>query len=210
MKYTKYTPLYPPRPEAAIPPQMLAFYEKRKWIAQYKKNGTNCVIWISPQKKIIIKTRQCENHRAWAMTAYLEGELTRLFPEKKWFVLCTELMHSKTPSIKDTIYIHDMLVWKGEFLLGSTFIERQALLDERLKTNVESQSHYVCDAKGKVWYAKRFEKGFNGLFLMIKDPKVDEGLVLKDPNGKLRACLTPKENSGWQVKCRHENKHYNF
>jgi hypothetical protein len=210
MKYTKYEPLFPPRPDAAIPPQMLMFYEKKKWVAQYKKNGTNCVIWITPQKKIIIKSRHGENHKAWAMTPYLEKELIRLFPEKKWFVLCSELMHSKTPTIKDTIYIHDMLVWKSKFLLSSTFMERQLLLDARLKTNVETQTHYVCDEQGKVWYAKRFEKGFNALFMAIKEPKIDEGLVLKDPNGKLRRCFTPKDNSSWQVKCRHEHKHYNF
>ena len=151
-----------------------------------------------------------ENHRAWSMTDYLSEQLTALFPEKKWFVLCAELMHSKTKEIKNTIYIHDMLVWQSEMLLESTFRERQVILDERLKTNVEAHSHYVVDAEGKIWYAKRFEKNFNGIWVSIKEPKIDEGLVLKNPEGKLRACLTEKENASWQVKCRHQHKHYNF
>ena len=210
MKYTKYTTLYPPRPEAAIPPQMLNFYEKKGWWAQYKKNGTNTVIWIPPNKKIIYKNRHGEAHRAWSMPDFIREQLALLFPEKKWFVLCAELMHSKTKQFKDILYLHDMLVWKGEFLLGSTFRERQEIMDERLITNVETHSHYVCDDLGKIWYAKRFEENFQGIWRSIKDPKVDEGLVLKDPEGKLRACLTEKENSSWLAKCRHGHKNYNF
>lgn len=210
MKYNSWNFLYPPRPENAIASAMLNYYEKRGWVAQYKKNGTNTIIGISPNKEFYAMTRHATEHKAWQLTSYIKEELTRLFPEKKWFVLCAEVMHNKTPTIKDTIYIHDMLVWKGEFLLNSLFIDRQKLLDTKLITNVEAHSHYVCDREGKIWYAKRFEKGFKEIFLAIRDPKIDEGLVLKDPNGKLRSCRTASENSGWQVKCRHESKNYAF
>jgi hypothetical protein len=209
-KYTEWQYLFPPRPEFAIASAMLRYYEKQGWVAQYKKNGTNTIIGISPKKEFFTMTRHATEHKAWEITPHIKAELTRLFPEKKWFVLCAELMHNKTPSIKDTIYIHDVIVWKSEFLLNSLFMDRQKLLDERLITNVEAHSHYVCDSEGKIWYAKRFEKGFKELFLSIKNPKIDEGLVLKDPNGQLRSCRTASENSGWQVKCRHESKGYSF
>jgi hypothetical protein len=209
-KYTKYSPLYPPRPEAAIPSQMLLFYEKKGWVAQYKKNGTYCVIWVTPKREVIIKTRHTTNHKAWSMTEYLKQEILARFPEKKWFVLCAELLHSKTSTIKDTLYIHDLLVWKSQFMLASTFMERQLLLDERFMTNVEAQTHYVCDDRGKLLYAKRFTKDFKSLFNAIKEPKIDEGLVLKNPEGKLRSCISSKENSSWQVKCRKKTKNYNF
>ena len=210
MKYTKWQYLFPPRPENAIASAMLNYYEKRGWVAQYKKNGTNTIIGISPNKEFHAMTRHATEHKAWQLTPHIKAELARLFPEKKWFVLCAEIMHSKTPSIKDTIYIHDCLVWKGEFLLDSLFIDRQKLLDERLITNVEAHSHYVCDSEGKIWYAKRFEARFKDIFLSIKNPKIDEGLVLKDPNGKLRSCRGASDNSAWQVKCRHESKGYAF
>lgn len=210
MKYTDWLYLYPPRPDFAIPPSMLNYYEKRGWTAQFKKNGTNTIIGIAPDKKLHAMNRHNANHKAWNLTEHIKDELIRLFPEKKWFVICAEIMHSKTPTIKDTIYIYDMLVWKSDFLLDSTFMERQEILDKRLVTNVESHSHYVCDSGGKIWYAKRFDKNFKDLFQSIKQVKIDEGLVLKDPNGKLRACRTSSENASWQVKCRHPTKGYTF
>jgi len=210
MKYTTWQYLYPPRPDFAIACAMLNYYEKRGWLAQFKKNGTNTIIGIAPNQTFHAMNRHAANHKAWHLTDHIKKDLLRLFPDKKWFVLCAEIMHSKTPTIKDTIYIHDMLVWKGEFLLDSTFLERALMLDERLITNVESNTHYVCDSEGKIWYAKRFDKDFKTLFQSIKQVKIDEGLVLKDPNGKLRACKTPTENSSWQIKCRHKAKGYAF
>lgn len=210
IKYSNWAYLYPPRPEFAIASAMLNYYEKRGWTAQFKKNGTNTIIGISPKKEFFAMNRHGEDHKAWQLTDHIKTELARLFPEKKWFVICAEIMHSKTPAIKDTIYIYDLLVWRSKFLLDSTFMERQKLLDSKLKTDVETPTHYVCDKEGKVWYAKLFTKGFKELFLSIKDTKVDEGLVLKDPNGKLQSCRTMTENTGWQVKCRHKHKNYAF
>jgi len=210
MKYNQFKFLFPPRPENAIPAAMLNFYEGRGWMAQYKKNGTNTIIAISPEKEFTAMTRHNAEHKAWALTDHIKQELVRLFPEPEWYVLCAEVMHSKTPNIKDTIYIHDMLVWMSEFMINSTFIERAKLLDSKLITNVEAQSHYVCDSEGKIWYAKRFTEGFLAMFKAIRDVKVDEGLVLKDPDGQLRACRTATENSSWQVKCRHSAKGYAF
>ena len=210
MKYTEWQYLFPPRPESAISPDTLGFYEGRKWVAQHKMNGTNTIIGISPDKNFIAMTRHGTDHKAWAITDHIKTELTRLFPENEWFVLCAELMHSKGPTIKDTLYIHDCLVWQGEFLLDSTFESRQLLLDQRLITGVETATHYVCDKEGKVWYAKRFNQGFTDLFWAINDTKIVEGLVLKNPQGKLRSCRTATENRYWMVKCRHPNASYNF
>jgi len=210
MKYTKWSYLYPPRPEYAIPADMLKFYEGRGWWAQYKKNGTCTIIGISPKKEFFCMNRHAENHRTWQLTPYLKEQLALLFPEKKWTVLVAEILHLKTPDIKDTLYIFDALVLGSEMLYDSTFRERQEILAARLKTNVEARTHFICDPKGQIWYAKCFKSGFNKLFNAIKNPKEDEGLVLKNPVGKLRSCLKDKSNTSWQVKCRWGNKNYSF
>ena len=210
MEYSEWKYLYPPRPESAISPDTLAYFESRGWLAQGKKNGTNGLIGISPEKEFIEMNRHEAEHKKWRLTPYLKEQLVRLFPEPKWFVLCSEYMHDKTTAIKNTIYIHDMLVWKGEFLLDSEFLDRAKILDERLITNVETKFCYICDPKSKLWYAKRFETGFKEMFWSITDPKEDEGLVLKDPHGKLRACRTPTENQHWLAKCRHPRAGYVF
>lgn len=210
VRYDEFKFLFPPRPENAIAPHLMPFYESQGWVAQYKKNGTNTIIAIGPDQQIILKTRHGEDHKAWSLTDGLANSLKNLFPEKEWVVLCAELMHSKTPAIKDSLYIHDCIVWGSKFLLGSTFLSRQLLLSERLATNVETKTHYVVDREGKLWLAKLITKDFISAFQSIKEPKIDEGLVLKNPHGKLTLCLTPKANASWSVKCRHETKNYNY
>jgi len=210
MKYDSWKYLFPPRPESAIPPDMLAFYEKRGWVCQYKKNGTCTIIGVSPDRKLIAINRHQENHKAWQLTQHIKDALRSIFTKPLWYVVVAEIMHSKTPTIKDTIFIHDILVHESEYLVGTTFKERQEILNPYLLTNVETKTHYVCDTDGKVWFAKIYDKGFADLFRSIKEPKIDEGLVLKDPNGKLRSCDRADANSSWQVKCRHSTKSYQF
>jgi len=210
MKYQAFKYLFPPRPESAISPDTLSFYENRGWVSQFKKNGTNTIIAISPEKEFIAMNRHKEMHKAWNLTDYIKTELIKLFPDTGWVVLVAEIMHSKTKTIKDTIFVHDLLVFESEFLLDSTFTDRQKILDERLKTNVEMETHYVCDKENKIWFAKLFSSDFEKLFWDIEDPTIDEGLVIKNPQGKLKDCNKPTSNASWQVKCRHTCKKYNF
>lgn len=212
--YDKFSYLWPPRPENAIPPELLNFYEAKGWCAQYKKNGTCGLIFISPEKDVTSMNRHKEDHRTWDLNTYLKMELIKRFPEPKWYVLVCEILHLKTPTIKDTIYVFDVLVWQGVFLFDSTFLERAALLDERLITKKvkEENSHYILDPEGngKIWYAKRFFGNLFNMWMAISDIKIDEGLVLKNPDGKLGGCMRAKDNSNWQVKCRKAHKNYSF
>lgn len=210
MRYDTFTYLFPPRPDNAIIPNHLAFYERQGWVGQYKKNGTCSIIAISPNRDVIAMNRHSEAHRQWKITGHIKNELLRLFPESGWFYLIGEVLHAKTKTIKDTLYLFDCVVWNGEYLVGSTFGDRCKLLDDRLVTNVQSYSHYICDSENKLWYAKRLTKDFLSVFEKITDPTIDEGLVLKDPTGKLSYCHRAESNAGWQVKCRHKHKNYSF
>lgn len=209
MLYDDWKFLYPPRPESAIHPKLLTYYEGRGWLAQCKKNGTNTLLGIAPDGTVYTRTRHDTEHKAWTLTPHIEKFLQGLLPRGQWYVLCAELLHSKTKTIKDTIFIHDVLVWESQFLVGSTFAERQLLL-KPWQTNVEGWSHFVLDSENKVWLAKTFDKNFTALFEAIRDPSTDEGLVLKDPTGKLKMCLSETDNASWSVKCRYPTKTYNY
>lgn len=214
MEYINYEFLFPPRPETALPSSLLKMYERKGWIAQFKKNGTGGTIAISPDKQFTCKTRHGDNHKLWQIDNYIKGELIRLFPEKCWIYLICEVMHSKTKTVKNTIYIHDILVFNNEFLFDTTFIERQEkILNPHLKDKAISEtiSHYVCDKAGQIWFAKLHDQGFSGLFFGIEDQTIDEGLVLKNPQGKLASCNKEvNRNKIWQVKFRHAKKNYSF
>jgi hypothetical protein len=209
VKYTEYGFLYPPRPENAIMKMALSAYDARKWHAQIKKNGTNNVIAVSPEKELICMTRHGVPHKQWAPTTE-SAEPFKALPGKGWYVFVAELMNNKTPDIKDINYVNDVLVADGEYLVGVTFSERQLLIESLFNVHAgeSAESHWI--AHPNLWVAKSFKGvNFRTLFEELHKPE-DEGLVIKNPNAKLLLCNTQSANSGWMVKIRKKTKNYGF
>ena len=67
---------YPPRPEQAIPPGLIASFESRGYIAQKKKNGTCQVITIDNDGNVTFKTRRNEDNKAWKPTTEIINQLS--------------------------------------------------------------------------------------------------------------------------------------
>jgi len=205
--YNKFQYLYPPRAENAIPTGLLGFYQNRGWLAQVKKNGTNSVIFVSPDRQLTAMGRHNNPHKAWS---WVDGakEIFRNIPGNGWYVFNAELMHSKGPKYKNTHYLHDMLVCNGEYLIGTRYIERYNMLKKLfLKDEAvpQTHSHWVLD--GYTWLAKNHYIDFSSLFNSLTNDE-DEGLVLKDPNGKL--SIKDGACAGWSVKCRKGHKNFGF
>ena len=220
MRYEGYTYLFPPRPEKAIPDNMLHFYEKRNWVAQMKKNGTCTVLFVTPEKEIICKTRHDDDHKLWNPETSKALDIFKTLPGEGWYVFVVEVLHSKTALVKDTIYIFDIMVNDGELLVGKTFTERQdqlkdmfGIVDEGNVVSLSDNSHYVLNSN--VWLAKTITTGFSQVMRVANNQKpetgapIDEGIVLKNPNAKL---IMPRKTSNgkWQVKCRIAHKNYDF
>lgn len=224
MAFDKYTYLWPPRPSKAISSAMLNFYEKRDYVAQYKKNGTCTVLYVTPEKEIIAKTRHNDDHKRWEPTDKSTGVFKNL-PGDGWYVFVVEVLHSKVKDIKDTVYIFDILVNDGQDLVGTTFMERQDMLHEIFDikhedddTNVtqmfDSESHHALSPN--VWLAKLIKGDFKKLMRVINSQTPEEGapenegIVLKNPSARLEPESRAASNGGWQVKCRVEHKNYSF
>ena len=223
MKFDKYTYLWPPRPETKIEASQLGFYSKRKWVAQYKKNGTCTVLFVTPEKDIIVKTRHDADHKMWKPTAGSTDAFKKM-PGDGWYVFVCEVLHSKTKRVKDTVYIFDILVNDGENLEGTTFIKRQEILKDLFEidqdlpegvTRIHAKSHYIITPK--VWLARLITGKFKTTMAAIQKASdaedgnsEDEGLVLKNPNGKLKNLQKQKINGSWQVKCRCATENYSF
>jgi hypothetical protein len=213
MRFENFEYLWPPRPDSkrAVPPtgvMGLRFYENRGWVGQYKKNGTCNVIAVSPTKKIVAMNRHKEDHKLWSPTPASSAAFKKL-PGKGWYVFVAELLHSKvTGGPRDTNYIFDVLVADGVYLVGKTFMERQAILAEIFpKAKSETYSHRVID--NNTWVAKLLTGDFEATFEGLTAPE-DEGLVLKNPKGKLELCSRQSANTLWQVKCRKAHKNFSF
>lgn len=216
MEYKTFTYLWPTRPEKAIPNSFLNVYEKRGWVAQYKKNGTCNVLFVSPEKEVTGMTRHEDEHKRWAPTAKSSAPFKKL-PGDGWYVILTEVLHSKVPGTLDTHYIFDILVADGEYLLEQTFEERMELLEELfLKGNNEEEySHYVISPN--VFLAKTIHSDFNTIWKQVNEvaknkdgAPMDEGLVLKNPKAKLKMPTRKNANNSWMVKCRVAHKNYTF
>lgn len=221
MNFNEYRYLYPPRPDKKIAPPMLSFQEKRGWVAQVKKNGTCTVLYVTPEKEIITKTRHDSDHKMWKDTESKAVEYFKTLPGNGWYVFACELMHNKTKHIQDTLYVFDIMVADGESLTGMTFAERQEIImklfgvDENTEVN-DTHSHYVINPR--VWVAKLIHGDFKKEMAIIQERSEhltddmsleDEGLVLKNPKASLNFC-SQKGNSSWMVKCRVGHKNYTF
>jgi len=216
LTYDSYAYLWPARPENAIPTGLLSFYENKKWVAQYKKNGTCSVIFVTPDKEVIPMTRHDAKHKAWSPTPESNAAFKAL-PGKGWYVFTTELLHSKVSGIRDTHYVFDMMVCDGEYLVGFTLEERLAKLYDLFgcADAEEDYSHYIINPH--IWVAKLVRSDFYTLWKDVNvkanatdKAYVDEGLVLKNPNAKLILCNKANANSQAMVKCRVEHKNYGF
>jgi hypothetical protein len=201
---------YPPRPENAIMKMALGAYESMGWVAQVKKNGTCNLIAVSPDKTLHCMTRHAEPHKMWTPDQ-ASTEPFKVLKGKGWYLFVAELMHHKTPNIKNINYINDVLAVDGEHLIDTTFRERQKLIAKLFKTSKdtkETPSHYVVHPN--LWIAKNYEQlSFRKLFDTLHKPE-DEGLVLKDPNAKLVLGRNKSSNSGWMVKVRRATKNYGY
>lgn len=203
MDYNNYQYLWPPRPETTIATPLLGFYQKRGFVAQKKKNGT-CTVIFARGDKVIFKTRHNDDHKMWTPQ---EDHLKFFAGSEGFNVYVAELLHSKvTAGPKNELYIHDQLVRDGVSLVGETFAVRQAMLLAKFAGGgAEIDQYRIAD---RITLAKNFKTGFTKLFDSL-GPE-DEGLVLKDPQSVLRACLKPDSNKAWQVKCRIAASNYSF
>jgi hypothetical protein len=214
LDYTEYSYLYPPRPETKVTQDQLAFYQRRGWVAQVKKNGTCTVVFVKGDTVIFKQRHQDESglgldHRQWApLKMHTDFFKSIKSAKDSWNVYVGELLHSKTPSIKNHLYIFDQIVHSGKHLNGTTLLERHAILHDELMTPsaVEEDDLYRLGVGFSI--ARNLTKDFGKVFERLKPE--DEGVVLKNPKAKLDPCFHPLSNNGWQVKSRKLHKNYGF
>lgn len=205
MIYDHYAYLWPPRPEKAVAKDLIPMYQRRGWIAQKKKNGTNTPIFTNGQE-VIFKTRHNADHKLWSPKQQ-HIEFFKQQSNNNWNVYCGELLHHKTPHIKDQLYLFDMIVCDGVHLIGMPFADRYNLLANKWKIIDEHSDALVVSSCVSV--AKCFDSSLLDIYEQQLN-KEDEGLVLKNPRGILSTCLQPKKNGGWQVKARIVHQNYGF
>lgn len=185
--------LYPPRPEKAIPPDLINYYQSKGWIAQIKKNGTCCVIYVNEKGIPTFWNRHKELQKAWVAPEFIV-DYFKQFPDS---FIVAELLHNKSPNVKNTLYIFDILRYKGKDLLGTTYSERMHLINSEFP------------AGKNIILAECYTENFEELFKSLSED-IDEGLVFKNPKARLKPAFKKGSNADWQVKVRKKSKNYGF
>lgn len=206
MKYNQWKFLYPPRPEKAVPSDLINFFERKGYVGQVKKNGTCTLIGVDPQGKIHSLTRHNAPHKLWnPETSSALRHLTTV--KGSWNVFEAEVMHSKVKGIRDTVYLFDILVHQSKQLIGTTWSERMQLLKDMFKPTQSRYDAYELDER--LLLSRTIETNLKKYWDDLQAPE-DEGLVLKDPRAVLKTCDKIDSNSHWQIKCRRPAANYSY
>jgi len=216
--YTKYSYLFPPRPVQTTKHTELTKYDSGDFIAQPKYNGTCCVVFISKDETIVMN-----RHKGEITSQYKHIDFRGLHRENGWLVLCGEFLNKSkkgedgnTFNLKFVIW--DILVYDGQYLIGSTLEERLQLIEQLYpcssmlvsKDKIESYKHLCCTKYANIYRAPSYHQNFEKLYQSIVDTDLYEGLVLKRKSAKLSYGLQEKNNNDWQIKCRKPTKNYDF
>ena len=167
-----------------------------KYVAEHKWNGDNTLIHTDT---MTFWNRHHEKLHYTPSPAVME-ELQRWKDIGGDAIINCETMHRHTTDIKDTLIVHCIMAWKGEYLIGKTWGDSRAILDECIGLGLDGQHIQIS----KVW-----STGFWSLFVET-DGKVIEGIVLKNPAGKLVYSTIKLNAVPWMLKVRKPCKKYSF
>jgi hypothetical protein len=128
-----------------------------------------------------------------------------------WNVIVGEYMNKNKKGVNVKPWNHkfvifDILVYNGEYFLGSTFEERIALLDKIFGTVDEND--YLYKINENVYRVKTFYDNFLERWKDIIRTEMFEGVVIKRKSQKLNVGITEKNNIS--IKCRRPTKNYTY
>ena len=192
--YPNRPTLIPPDPQNPTNPKpdyLNSLELTGKYIAEQKWNGDNCLIYTGLETQFW--------NRTGSRLKYIPNEGIRKacsgFPND--CVINAELVHNKTKTIKHTLIVHSILVWKTEPLIGKSWGYARDIL--------ESLSVWGNGLKLSELYHGGFWDKFNAA-----DGTIIEGIVLKDPSGIITISTYPVPDVSWMLKVRKPSKKYSF
>jgi ATP-dependent DNA ligase len=207
--------MYPPRPDGSIPPDTIQKYPG--WVGQRKWNGTRNLIFVMPDGSYELWNRHRQQHKQYKVSASMQNSLQELISKLErgvFHVFDSELMDAKTTKLKDKIVLYDVLVHDGMYLLGTTYKERYKKLLNILGNPKDHESDtgrkLALKFNKNLWLSEVFTDKLEDRFKEAIGLDEIEGLVLKDPNGKLEFGVRESNNGKWLIRVRKPHKNYEF
>jgi hypothetical protein len=188
--------LVPPDPKDPLNPKpdyINSLDASKKYIAEQKWNGDNCLIYTAGPGSSLELWNRHKARLKYVPTPEMVATIKRWPPNS---VINAELVHSKTKTVKNTLIVHSALVWEGKPLIGKTWGDARKL--------IEGLNYSDNVRLSQIW-----QSGFWALFLAAEMPVI-EGIVLKNPLGRLVISTTPVSDVSFMLKIRKPCKKYSF
>jgi len=184
----------PVNPREPKPDYINGLEKSGTYLAEKKYNGDNCYIYNPTE----FWNRHKARHRYQPTPEVLE-ELKKLPGNAHYNV---ELMNYKTKAIKNQLIVHCVMVWKGKPLIGKTWGDSRKILEDVVDPN---NKHVILSPV--------YREGFWDLYQAADGVEI-EGIILKNPKGKLVFSTTAPSSKGievsWMLKIRKPSKKYQF
>lgn len=216
MKYENFRYIYPCRPQNAVMPDDLGFWEKSNTLfCQLKFNGSNCLIFTNGQfLRVMGRHGQILSNFQLTKDEIIQNLYEPLNLNGKWLVLNGEYLNKSKLDERGVTFNHkfilfDILVYDSEYLVGKTFGERVNLLDTIYGTN-PSEKEYLFAISKNIFRVKSYYSDFKSIFDHYVKIDLIEGLVMKRDNAKLEVATGEKNNWRSQIKCRKPEKNYRY
>ena len=182
--YPNRPTLIPPDPMNPLDPKpdyINGLEASGKYVAELKGNGDNCLLYTDTNTFMSRHKTVLKYHP----TDEVLEEVNRL---PKGSIVNLELMHNRTKTVKHRLMVHSLMAYKGELLIGKTWGEARKIIED-----FQYGNHLVLS---QVWTS-----GFWDLWKGT-DGEIIEGIILKDPTGKLVFSTTPIDDVPWMLKIR--------
>lgn len=207
-QYDSYRYYFPPRPETKSTPNNIDLYERMGFIGQPKLNGSCGMLYTNPHELHFMNRHQ----QAFSRNIIPRSDLEKMHRGNGWQVLCGEYMDKSKKDSNGNIFvgfvIFDIIVHNGQYLNGTTFIERSNLLDNLFES--KNYDGYIDNISTNVYRVKNFRTNLSKVWNEITKIDMYEGEVFKKENGILEIGYRPENNTGWQLKVRKPTKNYNY
>ena len=179
------------------------------------------MIYFFPDGRIEFYGRKKEKLPRYRPPASMIAELRGLnLVSGRFHVLDGGLLHYKTPRVKNTLVLWDILVHESSYLLGTGFGERYALLEkivrkpDRWATLFDDQRSedipVALTIAKTLWLAPIFRTKFKQLFDMGSRLPEIEGIVLKNTRMPLQRAFRMEDNASWMIRVRKPRIGYQF
>jgi hypothetical protein len=180
------------------------------FIAQPKLNGSCGVLFIGDNKAKLMNRHKAQFARLHKIPT---EELIALQKEKGWTVLVGEYMNKSQRGVDRKIFnekfvIFDIMVHNGEHMIGSSFAERQLLLDTLYPK--KSYDNWIDKISANIFRVKNIDHDIEKAWKKIIEVEMYEGMVFKKPTGKLDIGVREVNNTLWQSKIRKPTKNYAY